>query len=171
MKLIMACIDFSQSTDPVIAAAAELARATGAGLMLVHVEMLPRPIMYGEMMTGVEAAEACGERMRQTRALLDALRDGLDGKRGLHVTSHLLEGIKASPLLVGEAERTQPDVIVMGSHGYGVLDRWLMGSTSQEVIREGKWPVMVIPSPRVWAATTHPAGLTGQAEHPTLATL
>jgi nucleotide-binding universal stress UspA family protein len=42
-------------------------------------------------------------------------------------------------------EKEKPDLIVMNIHGKGMLDRALLGSTAERVVRSAKCPVLLIP--------------------------
>jgi len=42
-------------------------------------------------------------------------------------------------------EKEKPDLLVMNIHGKGMLDRALVGSTAERVVRTAKCPVMLIP--------------------------
>ena len=42
-------------------------------------------------------------------------------------------------------ERDKPDLLVMNIHGKGMLDRALLGSTAERVVRSAKCPVLLIP--------------------------
>jgi nucleotide-binding universal stress UspA family protein len=55
------------------------------------------------------------------------------------------------PVLV-EASRTAR-LLVLGSHGYGRLHHAVLGSTSEEVVRQAHCPVVVIPVPHDKHAT------------------
>jgi nucleotide-binding universal stress UspA family protein len=42
-------------------------------------------------------------------------------------------------------EKEKPDLLVMNIHGKGMLDRALLGSTAERIVRSAKCPVMLIP--------------------------
>ena len=42
-------------------------------------------------------------------------------------------------------EKEKPDLLVMNIHGKGMLDRALLGSTAERVVRSARCPVMLIP--------------------------
>lgn len=55
--------------------------------------------------------------------------------------------IEAGPTVPGIEAVLQPgDVIVITSHGRGGLRRWLLGSVAEKLIRNGKAPVILVPS-------------------------
>ena len=50
------------------------------------------------------------------------------------------------PVLV-EASRTAR-ILVLGSHGYGRFHHAVLGSTSEDVVRQARCPVVIIPTPQ-----------------------
>ena len=38
------------------------------------------------------------------------------------------------------------DLLVMGTHGRSGVDRWLMGSVTERVLRKSRCPVLTVPS-------------------------
>jgi nucleotide-binding universal stress UspA family protein len=61
----------------------------------------------------------------------------------LNITKKMLEGRPANRI-VDEAKEGDFDLIVMGSHGLGGLDRIILGSVSSEVSYSSEVPVMLI---------------------------
>jgi nucleotide-binding universal stress UspA family protein len=57
-----------------------------------------------------------------------------------------VKGIPAEEIL-DQAEANAADVIVMGTHGYGVFKDALMGGTARRVVRRSPIPVMVVRLP------------------------
>jgi nucleotide-binding universal stress UspA family protein len=42
------------------------------------------------------------------------------------------------------ADRREADLIVVGATGLGRVERWVIGSTSERLIHNGRWPVLVV---------------------------
>ena len=59
-----------------------------------------------------------------------------------------VEGGDAGPMITWVAEHEQSDVVVVGSHGHGVLKRMVMGSVSQHVVHHSPCPVLLVRAPR-----------------------
>jgi nucleotide-binding universal stress UspA family protein len=77
--------------------------------------------------TGRDHVESVAERARRA---------------GLDVTTEVTEGRPATTI----AETTEPgDVVVMGTHGRSGLDRYLVGSTTETVVRSVDVPVLTVP--------------------------
>jgi nucleotide-binding universal stress UspA family protein len=69
------------------------------------------------------------------------------GSRQLNVTTKVISGSPKEAILE-EAEEFGADLIVVGSHGYGMLERFLLGSVSQAVALHAKCSVEIVRSPK-----------------------
>lgn len=63
----------------------------------------------------------------------------------IKVTGNILPGAPRS-IILEETERWKADLVVVGSHGYGVWHRFLLGSVSQAVVSHAKCSVEVVRS-------------------------
>jgi nucleotide-binding universal stress UspA family protein len=59
------------------------------------------------------------------------------------VAAEVLRGDPSTSIL-NAAERVNADLIILGSHGEGGMDRWLLGSVSERVARHAKCSVLVV---------------------------
>jgi nucleotide-binding universal stress UspA family protein len=90
-----------------------------------------------------------GAQDRAKDALNDVLAEigarlGVTGRTPLERT--VVRG-KPSREIVRVAEEEGADLIVMGVHGHGVIDRMLFGSTTHHVVREAPCPVLSVRQP------------------------
>ena len=51
-------------------------------------------------------------------------------------------------VILGKADELDCDIIVMGTHGKGVVANTFLGSTSKRVLRRSRKPVFIIPMPK-----------------------
>lgn len=65
----------------------------------------------------------------------------------LIVTTIVIEGSPKSVVLE-EAEKLGADLIVVGSHGHGMIERFLLGSVSQAVALHAKCSVEIVRRPK-----------------------
>ncbi len=144
MKNILVPIDLKVDTSKVLDYAIELAQSGNMKLWLLHVAA-PNPDFVGY--------EAGPQYIRDARA--NILREE-HGKLQEMVARLATAGIEAQPLLVmgatvetilGEAQRLNADLIVMGTHGRRGLSKAFIGSTCDEVLRANRFPVLVVPTP------------------------
>jgi len=144
MKNILVPLDLKVETSRVLDQAVELAQALSAKLWLLHVAA-PDPDFVGY--------EAGPQYIRDIRA--DTLKEERGKLHGM-VAELAASSIPAQPLMVmgptvetilGEAERIKADLIVMGAHGRRGLAKAFLGSTSDDVLRANRFPVLIVPTP------------------------
>jgi nucleotide-binding universal stress UspA family protein len=51
----------------------------------------------------------------------------------------------AADEVLAEIEEWRPDLVTLGRRGLNRLDRWLIGSVSERVLRHAAAPVLVVP--------------------------
>ncbi|MBK7083582.1 MAG: universal stress protein [Flavobacteriales bacterium] len=144
MKKILVALDATAADGPVIAHARSIAKAFGAQLRLVHVAA-PHPDFVGFEAGPQYIRDARAEELKHEHAELLRWRDVLQAE-GLEVDMHLVMGPTVETL-TAEAEKYQADLIVLGSHGRHGLARLFADSVSEEVLKEHRWPLYIIPTP------------------------
>ena len=70
------------------------------------------------------------------------------------MTPKVVEGRVVAELLA-RARSWPADLIVMGTHGRGGFERWVLGSVTEKVLRQAPCPVLTVPPP---ATGVHPEG-------------
>jgi hypothetical protein len=76
----------------------------------------------------------------ELQGIADRLRD-----QGIETAALLVQGATAETILQ-EANKLQVNMIVVGSHGHGAVHQLLVGSVSENVLREATTPVLVVPT-------------------------
>jgi nucleotide-binding universal stress UspA family protein len=147
MKKILAAVDFSNAASRVTDTAAEMAKAFGAELHLLHViEPEPTYTAYGFTPDEFPVMNTFHEETR-TRAqnTLDHSASEIVQKWGLTPVVHLGDG---SPLHVLEdkTKEISADFVVLGSHGHGVVASLLLGSVAEGMVRKSIVPTLVVPA-------------------------
>ncbi len=140
---VIAPIDFSDSSKNALRYAVELARPFDAQLHLLHVvEETLHPAFYGLQVQSIyDVHPDIEERAeRQLTTLLDAVA----GPSPDAVTK-ALPG--RAPVEIVKYAHGQPgSLIVMGTHGLTGFDHFLMGSTTERVVRRAEVPVFSVKS-------------------------
>lgn len=153
---ILVPTDGSADTERAVEHAAELAVAHGAELRAVYVVNsatfagLPMETSW-EGIDDVlrEEGESALERVEEVVA-----------KYGVPVETRLLEG-SPSRRIVEYAESEDCDLVVMGTHGRGGIDRLLLGSVAEGVVRASSVPVLTV---RVGDEEENPASSESEPE-------
>jgi len=142
---ILTCTDFSDASEPAMRRAATMASDAGAELHLVHV-MNPSAFIPPQMV--VEFPDtAIAEVEKDVGARLEALRARLlDALPPEKVVCAVLSHPNAASAITEYAEEHGIDTIVIGSHGRTGLERWLIGSVAEKVVRHARCDVFVIRS-------------------------
>jgi nucleotide-binding universal stress UspA family protein len=148
--------DFSDRSGCAYQLACALARDYGARLVLLHVK--PPDVIYGEgyVLPPDPEAERC------------ELLNRLEGLRPPDLTSEvyrvLQEGSPTEEIL-RTAEEVQADLIVMGTHGRTGLERLLLGSVAEAVLRQAPCPVLTVKAPFPMPAVPEEPVAAGAASH------
>ncbi|MFB6162871.1 MAG: universal stress protein [Halococcoides sp.] len=130
--------DGSEEMDAVIDHAADLAGDHGGtihALYVVDTATMGRMPVDSSWDSLAEMLREDGERA------LDAVADRVGD---VPLERDLREGAP-SRAIVEHAEESDADAIVMGTHGRGGLDRLLLGSVAERVVRTAPVPVIVVP--------------------------
>jgi nucleotide-binding universal stress UspA family protein len=133
---ILCALDGSPCADQGLERALELARSTGAELLLVYVADF-----HAAMRLGTHYGEALGELRREGEEILGRARDKA-AARGVEARALLLTG-RAAPLIMEAAREEKADLVVLGSTGRGRVGRFL-GSVSLQVARESPVDVLIV---------------------------
>jgi len=83
-----------------------------------------------------------GALSEEGQSAIDRVREIADA-RGIEVEGTVLEGSPARRI-VEHARDVDADVIVMGTHGRGGIDRLLLGSVAERVVRASTVPVLTV---------------------------
>jgi nucleotide-binding universal stress UspA family protein len=114
----------------------ELARLTGAELLLVHVADGWAARNFDQL----KLRES--EEMQSDRKYLDQLRGDLEG-RGFRVETRLAMGDPATELIKATEEQ-DVDLIAMSTHGHRFVKDILLGATADRVRHLVKVPVLLL---------------------------
>ena len=143
---ILCPIDFSDTSRHALDHAATLARWYGARLMLayVHPTLVIAPMAPGlPLMPGVILT--VDDRKAVEESLESFGREEIGDR--LPVSRHVLEG-DAAREITAFARDCGPQLIVIGTHGRSGVERFVMGSVAERVLRTASCPVLTVP-PRV----------------------
>lgn len=102
--------------------------------------------------SGVEGAreDTAGEALIKrlgVDAAFDRLTEELEAPPGVHVSCVVRHGVPAAEVLAC-ADECHADLIAVGSLRHERLERWILGSVTTEIVRDGRCSVLVIPPAR-----------------------
>jgi len=140
---ILVPIDGSPTSTAGLVEAIRLAKSEGAALRLVHV------LEDFKFMAGAEDAVYLGntvDLLREAGAAILAPAAARARESGLAPESVTREttGERAAHVIVDEAKQWGADLIVLGTHGRRGVERLIMGSDAEEIVRTTPVPVLLV---------------------------
>ncbi len=144
MTTILHPTDFSESAVHAEASAVQLAKALGGEVVLLHVTT--EPMLYGEGFLGTADVQAVYRAARKWAADRLAERAAAIGRTGVPARFLLTEGVPFREI-VAAAATEGADFIVMGTAGRTGLDRLMLGSVAERVVRLAGCPVVTVRPP------------------------
>ena len=146
MKTIVAAVDFSNATPGVLEMAVGMAKAFGAELRLFHaVEAEPSYTAYGFTPEEFPAMHVYQEEAkRRAASKLDELVTQVKADLS-NVSAKIADG---SPLheLLDYLKESRADLLVLGTHGHGVIASLLLGSVTEGMVRKSMVPTLIVPA-------------------------
>jgi nucleotide-binding universal stress UspA family protein len=142
-RTIVATIDFSDSAADALDAAVALATDVGSQLHLLHVVPSAVPPVWTDEPPPLDLRTVEQARVEGALTQLETLAASrsLDPPR---FTTAAVVGAPGSEIL-RYAEEHRADVIVLGSHGHGLVRRFLLGSVADTLVRQAPCAVLVVP--------------------------
>lgn len=146
---ILVGFDGSPDAQQAVTTAAALATATGGRLTVVLVAESSQLTINAPLTSHEWDRQALNPDARIETPDPEASRHLLDQARaiakgcGSDAETQRRVGEPAAQLTAAAAD-LEADLIVVGSHGRTGLDRWLMGSVAESVLRQASRPVLIV---------------------------
>lgn len=138
VRRVLAPTDFSDASETALRHAKEIALTYGAEIDLLHVvDNATTPPIYGSSSFEFPRQEAIEE---AESALADLARDVIGIE---HAVAEVASGHPVQSIL-DYVEENEVDLLVMATHGRTGLDRLLIGSVAERVLRTSPVPVFLV---------------------------
>jgi nucleotide-binding universal stress UspA family protein len=132
-SVVLCAIDLSSATTALLSHAVALTVTFGAELRLLHVQEQP---------VGAFPDTDC-----EARCLLNAYQQAVRCT-GVPTVSTIVRSGEAAQQIVLEAAYYPADLLLLGAHGCTNLTRFLVGSTTEQVLRTSPCPTLVLSIPK-----------------------
>lgn len=144
-KRILVPIDGSPAATRGLGEAIDLAGNQGAEILLIHVADEWK-VAAGDI--AAVNLEAGAQRLREAGTTLLQEAEARVRQAGVSVNSVLIEeiGVPVGACVVQRAREWPADLIVCGTHGRRGLQRLLMGSDAEHIVRHTPVPVLLVRS-------------------------
>lgn len=143
---ILCAIDFGESSRSALELSADLARRFGAELILVHVWRGPRSVSERiALATPAPSADGDEELVRKLEGWkLEAER--IAGRNARTIVANGTPAAEVSRLAADE----KVDLVVVGTRGRKGIERAVLGSVAEAIVRHAPCPVLVARAARGW---------------------
>jgi len=142
-KRILVPVDGSPTSTKGLKAAIKLARESRGRLLLLHVVEEYSAFISPEVGASIgpilEGMRAAGKRT------LARVARSAPGAKPQQILAENFGG-RVADTIVKEAKRARADLIVMGTHGRRGINRALLGSDAETVVRYSPIPVLLVPA-------------------------
>jgi nucleotide-binding universal stress UspA family protein len=140
LKRILIPHDFSETSDEAVKYAMALGRTFGARLYFLHVALQAIDEFEVELPVGLEESQRAGIRDRLLRVVTP--QEDVEFNPEFAVR----KGTPAAEIARYAADE-DIDLIVMGTHGRGLVGHMMLGSVAEKVVRTAPCPVLTLRNP------------------------
>ncbi len=142
MKTYLTAIELSSISPKVVEYAAQMATQTNSKLVILHVvELAPLREPGSDIVIHSMSMESPD--LKDISAQLDQVAKPLR-VRGLNVETVVRVGIPADEIMK-QAKAIDAIMVILGSHGHGVILQAILGSVVTEILHHSDIPVTVVP--------------------------
>jgi nucleotide-binding universal stress UspA family protein len=141
---ILVATDFGLASESALQYGRELARSFGADLHVLHVteNLFARAVDAYSYVPLELQQELEVESQKQTEALLDD-----EDRRELHAIAATVTSNTPADTIVEYARDHHIGLIVVGTHGHGMVAHLFLGSVAEHVVRTAPCPVLTVRNP------------------------
>ena len=162
IQKILYATDLSDNSRRAFSYAAGLAQRYDALMLVLHVVEPFNPNTYMQISSMMGESEWINlqmernshlneEIMTKLRQFCDELQTDIEAFKLGEDRILVRKGLPVEEIVNLGVEQNV-DIIVMGTHGYGLVKDALMGGTVRRLVRQTRIPVLVVPSPEMNAA-------------------
>ena len=141
-KRILVPLDGSRRAEQALPIAARLARVSGGTVVLLRAVSLPNALESYIALEPIPLEVDMEAAYEEARNYLDGITSG-GSLAGIHIQTEVIMGQAAASIL-SEVNTQHIDLIVLCSHGYTGMKRWIMGSVAEKVAHHSPVPVLVL---------------------------
>ncbi len=149
IKRILYATDLSPNSAYAFLYAINSAKKHDAGVIILHVVEELAPFFDAERLKTIseeKTTEAMDRIKTRLKMLCDRELEGDPECADRIVSIEISQGYPPEEIL-RKADELNCDVIVMGTHGKGIIRHSFLGSSAQKVLRRVRKPVFIIPLP------------------------
>lgn len=152
IKKVLITLDYNQSAQKVAEVGYEIAHSMGAEITILHV--LVDPIFYSDpeyspilgFSGHLSSSPLILDSMEGLSVVVQKFLDKIKQHLGDENIITLIKNGDFSDSILSTSIEMKADMIVMGSHSQKWLEKIVMGSVSENVLKSSKLPILIIPT-------------------------
>jgi nucleotide-binding universal stress UspA family protein len=139
---LLVAVDFSPCSEAAVRFSLDLAPRVGAAIEFLYVDVWRAPDEHGvPPPEALPAGVPTGKDIEESLARLTKRAE----EAGASATSHCVRSLGVAPAIVAHADAVDADGIVMSTHGYQGVRRFILGSNTEEVLRSSTRSLLIVP--------------------------
>ncbi len=142
LKSIVVGTDFSVCAARALSVAVSLASSQGARIHILHVLM--EPVQAFDVAAALPYPDAAVRKEWEDAARTRLAREARAAERRGVPAAELLKWGRPSDTIVETAVALRASLIVVGTHGRSALEKFLLGSTAERIVRRSPIPVLTV---------------------------
>lgn len=144
MKKILIPIDFNTNEEKLMDKGYDIAKKFDSKIWLIHIAA-PEPdfVPYISGPGPNDERERRANELKEERRLIQDYAETLQ-KKGIDATGIMLQGRTVETIML-EVEKLDIDLIITGNNNHGLFYKIFIESVSDEIVKESKIPVLLIP--------------------------
>src|SRR5690348_17084101 len=142
LKRVLVPLDGSARAEQALPVAARLAQAAGGTVVLLRVVMIPNEFASYFMLEPAATQSVINATLEEAKNYLESLI-GSESLQGVHTETEVLLGQAVSTIL-SVVDSHNIDLVVLCSHGYTGMTRWILGSVAEKVSQLSSVPILVL---------------------------
>ncbi len=146
VKKILICVDFCDIVDSVVDTGRYFSDLFDADIQIIHVIEPPSPLLYEEGFEPLLTVDGVELVVEVEKLLKEKAEEEIKKyiKKFDKPVNYFIEIGNIAETILEHADKNNIDLIVIGSHKKGLIDKLLIGSTAEKIINKSRTSVVVV---------------------------
>lgn len=143
LRSVIVPLDGSDVAETILSPVAALAKALDLQVLLIRVYGLPLPTYGGDDYYVPDYLELKDQIRDEAEGYLNSRASLLRAQGVAEVSTVVIEG-SAADAIIDLARKTPDNLVALSPHGRSGLQRWVLGSVTEKVVRHCQDPVLIV---------------------------
>lgn len=143
LRSVIVPLDGSDVAETILSPVAALAKALDLQVLLIRVYGLPLPTYGGDDYYVPDYLELKDQIRDEAEGYLNSRANLLRAQGVAEVSTVVIEG-SAADAIIDLARKTPDNMVALSPHGRSGLQRWVLGSVTEKVVRHCQDPVLIV---------------------------